>query len=184
MSDLTFPSEVSRIWTFALGPYQGSNNGMESRFALKGPYETDRGDQVFQARDRGTRYRVLFIPAEDALDRFIAYAVRKMECSERPDNGVVVLQISSYAEKLNEEGSYTYKKFGFRYAVRKASILDTPNIALSATVMSNGQGDEKQAIEAFRTRDFPPREMESHLVDFLKRLCLERYENFPELKWG
>ena len=184
MRDLTFPSEPSRIWTFAMGPYREAHNGMESRFALKGPYETDQGDQVFRARDRGTRYKFLFLPAEEALERFIAYAVKNMDCSERPGNGVVLLGISSYAEKLNEEGSYTYKKFGFRYAVRKTSILDSPNIALSATVMRNGRDDGQQAPEAFRTKDFPPGEMESQLVDFLKRLCLERYENFPELKWG
>lgn len=184
MSDLTFPSEPSQIWTFALGPYQKAQNGMDSRFALKGPYETDRGDRVFQARDRGTRYKVLFLPVEEALEGLITYAVRRMEYSKRPDNGVVLLGISFYAEKLNEENSYTYKKYGFRYAVRKTSILDTPNIALSATITSNGLGDEQQAPEVFRTRDFPPREMESHLVDFLKRLCLERYKNFPELKWG
>lgn len=184
MKDLAFPSEASRIWTFALGPYQEAHDGMESRFALKGPYETDRGGQVFQAQDRGTRYKVLFIPAEDALERFIVYAVRKMDISKRTDNGLVVLGISFYAEKLNEENSYTYKKFGFRYAVRKTSILGTPNIALSATVMGNGRGDKQQAPEVFRTRDFPPREMESHLVGFLKQLCLERYEYFPELKWG
>ena len=71
MSDLTFSSEPSRIWTFALGPYGQAHDGMDSRFVLKGPYETDRGDRVFQAQDRGTRYKVLFLPVEEALEGLI-----------------------------------------------------------------------------------------------------------------
>ena len=177
MKSLIFP-EAQRIWGFALDRYGRRSNGADYYITLRGPFLTDDNREVYRAKTTGTRYQYLVVPEEDAIERFAEYGIGNLDLKS---NQLARLVISSYAAQDKVEGRQRYKEIYFAYLIKSVNIMDTKNLALSASLV--GPSESEEIIDVHRTKDFPKSQIREHLKTFIVRLCRDRMDNIAPLKW-